>query len=81
MMLSSGCIGTTDFYGKTMEVKPVTTFELFDLVADPLESKDLSKSNAEVTQNLIGMIKDWTKSLPKNPSGPVFSSLRAEPAK
>ena len=30
MMLSSGCIGTTDFYGKTMEVKPVTTFELFD---------------------------------------------------
>jgi cytochrome oxidase Cu insertion factor (SCO1/SenC/PrrC family) len=30
MMLSSGCIGTTDFYGKTMEVKPVATFELFD---------------------------------------------------
>ena len=30
MMLSSGCIGTTDFYGKTMEVKPVTSFELFD---------------------------------------------------
>lgn len=30
MILSSGCIGTTDFYGKTMEVKPVATFELFD---------------------------------------------------
>ena len=30
MMLSSGCIGTTDFYGITMEVKPVATFELFD---------------------------------------------------
>ena len=30
MMLSSGCIGTTDFYCKTMEVKPVATFELFD---------------------------------------------------
>ena len=30
MMLSSGCIGTTDFYGKTMEVKQVATFELFD---------------------------------------------------
>jgi N-acetylgalactosamine-6-sulfatase len=66
---------------KLVSNRKFTTFELFDLVADPLESKDLSKSNAEVTQNLIGMIKDWTKSLPKNPSGPVFSSLRADPAK
>jgi len=66
---------------KLVSNRKFTTFELFDLVADPLESKDLSKLNNEVTQNLIGMIKDWTKSLPENPSGPVFSSLRAEPAK
>jgi N-acetylgalactosamine-6-sulfatase len=66
---------------KLVSDRKFSTFELFDLVTDPLESKDLSKLNNEVTQNLIGMIKDWTKSLPENPAGPVFSSLRAEPAK
>ena len=29
-ILCSGCIGTTGFYGKTMDSKPVGTFELFD---------------------------------------------------
>ncbi len=29
-MLCSGCIGTIDFYGNTLDPKPVTPFELFD---------------------------------------------------
>lgn len=29
-MLCSGCIGTTNFYGKTIDPKPVDSFELFD---------------------------------------------------
>ena len=29
-MLCSGCIGTTNFYGKTIDSKPVDSFELFD---------------------------------------------------
>ena len=33
-MLCSGCIGTTDFYGNTMEPRSVATFELFDDLGD-----------------------------------------------
>jgi cytochrome oxidase Cu insertion factor (SCO1/SenC/PrrC family) len=29
-MFCSGCIGTTNFYGKTIDPKPVDSFELFD---------------------------------------------------
>ena len=29
-MLCSGCIGTTNFYGKTIDPRPVESFELFD---------------------------------------------------
>ena len=51
MMLSSGCIGTTDFYGKTMEVKPVATFELFD---DNGDRFNLSMIDSDVT--MVGFI-------------------------
>ncbi|MBT5281563.1 MAG: hypothetical protein HOL79_04045 [Euryarchaeota archaeon] len=51
MMLSSGCIGTTDFYGKTMEVKPVATFELFD---DNGDRFDLSMIDSDVI--MVGFI-------------------------
>lgn len=53
-------------------------YELYDLVADPLETKNLSAENAQVAKELISMLQEWNKTLPANPSGAVFSSLRAK---
>ncbi len=52
--------------------------ELYDLTKDPLEQKDLSKENPEVVQKLIKKLNGWKGSLPPNPTGDVFSSLREE---
>ena len=56
----------------------LSQFELFDLVADPLESKELSSAQPEVVKELKKLIVEWQKTLPDTPSGPVFSALRAE---
>ena len=50
--------------------------ELFDLVNDPLEKNDLSKEEKSVVQKLKKELDDWIDSLPKKPTGDVFSSLR-----
>jgi cytochrome oxidase Cu insertion factor (SCO1/SenC/PrrC family) len=50
-MLCSGCIGTTDFYGKTMEPKAVATFELFD---DNGDKFNLSMIDSDVI--MVGFI-------------------------
>ena len=50
--------------------------ELFDLVHDPLEKNDLSKKEKSVVQKLKKLLDDWIDSLPKKPTGDVFSSLR-----
>jgi len=49
------------------------------LVADPLEKVELSKVQPEVVETLVKAIRDWIQTLPTSPSGPVFSSLRADP--
>jgi len=56
----------------------LSKFELFDLVADPLESKEISTENQGVVEELKNLIMEWQKTLPATPSGPVFSALRAE---
>jgi hypothetical protein len=56
----------------------LSKFELFDLVADPLESKEISTENQGVVEELQNLIVEWQKTLPATPSGPVFSALRAE---
>jgi arylsulfatase A-like enzyme len=50
--------------------------ELFELVRDPLEKKDLSKQNPVILTKLNGMLKKWLASLPEKPTGQVFSNLR-----
>jgi len=50
--------------------------ELYDLVADPLEQTDLQERHTEVVAELTDKIKHWQQSLPRQPSGNVFSSLR-----
>ncbi|MFM1556472.1 MAG: sulfatase-like hydrolase/transferase [Limisphaerales bacterium] len=50
--------------------------ELYDLVADPLEKKDLKEKHpAKVTQ-LKKMLIQWQGTLPAKPTGNVFSNLR-----
>ena len=56
----------------------LSQFELFDLVSDPLESKEISSENEGVVKELKNLIMEWQKTLPATPSGPVFSALRAE---
>jgi hypothetical protein len=50
--------------------------ELYDLVADGLETSDLSKLKPEVTKSLVEKIEAWKRTLPEKPSGNVFSSER-----
>lgn len=51
-------------------------FELYDIVNDPYESKDLKSSRAEVAAGLLAKLADWRDTLPDGPSGEVFSELR-----
>ncbi len=46
---------------KLREVVEYGTFELYNLKADPLEQKDLSKSHPEKTQELIQKLRKWEK--------------------
>ena len=54
--------------------------ELFDIVADPFEKKDLKGDNPEIVQQLLEKLEDWKKTLPARPTGRVFSELRSEKA-
>ncbi len=63
---------------KLVANKDFSKCELYDLVADPLESKELSSTQPEVVEELKNLIVEWQKTLPATPSGPVFSALRAE---
>ncbi len=51
-------------------------FELYDLVADPYEAMDLSKSKTEIAKSLLKKIEEWKSTLPSTPTGDVFSSER-----
>ena len=55
--------------------------ELYDLVADPLESTDLSDSNPEVVSELKQKLESWKSTLPAKPTGSVFSKERQTLAK
>ncbi|MEO1615260.1 MAG: sulfatase-like hydrolase/transferase [Planctomycetota bacterium] len=54
--------------------------ELYHLVEDPLESRDLAQQKPEVVDKLNALIREWRKTLPYRPEGNVFSSLRDQPA-
>ena len=64
---------------KLVANKDFSKCELYDLVADPLEKLELSKAQPVVVEKLVQAIQDWIQTLPTSPSGPVFSSLRANP--
>jgi arylsulfatase A-like enzyme len=51
--------------------------ELYDIVADTLETKDVAAERPEVVQQLGAQLKAWRATLPKMPSGEVFSAERS----
>ena len=54
----------------------LTQVQLFNIVTDVSETTDLSTKQPEVTAKLLQSIKNWQATLPKAPSGNVFSKLR-----
>lgn len=52
--------------------------ELFDLVQDPLERKNISQEYPKIVRALQDMLGKWLTSLPGKPTGKVFSKLRGQ---
>ena len=50
--------------------------ELYDIVADPLETRELSNAEPEVVKELDALIASWVSTLPGKPSADVFSKER-----
>lgn len=64
---------------KLLTNRDMTYAELYDIAADPLEENDLMQRKPEVARQLIQQIVAWKATLPSQPTGDVFSSLRVEP--
>ncbi len=52
--------------------------ELYDIAADPLETKDLAAEKPDVAKALIARIEAWKATLPGKPVGEVFSAERTK---
>lgn len=52
--------------------------ELYDIVGDPYEKTDRSKSEPEVVTQLLRKLVGWKATLPEKPSGDVFSEEREQ---
>ncbi|MDB4690158.1 sulfatase-like hydrolase/transferase [Verrucomicrobia bacterium] len=50
--------------------------ELYDMLSDPFEKKDLSKSRRPTVNHLTTTLNQWVSTLPAKPTGNVFSSER-----
>ena len=50
--------------------------ELYDLLSDPFEKKDLSQSSRSTVNHLTTALNQWVSTLPAKPTGNVFSSER-----
>ena len=61
---------------KLLANRDSTHTELYDIASDPLENQDLTQWKPKVTQQLLKQIDTWKSTLPKEPSGDVFSIER-----
>ncbi len=68
---------TVDRNWKLLANDDLSYLELYDLVADPLEKRDLKTSRPEVVAELSAKIRSWQSELPEKPTGDVFSVERA----
>jgi hypothetical protein len=51
-------------------------YELYDIGIDFKEEKDLALENPQVTKQLLQQLTQWQATLPKHPTGNVFSKER-----
>ena len=56
--------------------RDLSYFELYNLVEDPLEKKDLADEQKKIVNKLKKELDNWLVSLPLKPTGNVFSKLR-----
>lgn len=63
---------------KLLTNRDVTYTELYDLATDPLEQTDLTEQHATVKQELLQELAEWRQTLPRKPSGNVFSNERRQ---
>ena len=61
---------------KLLSNKDSSYVELYDIVADPLETTDLKEEHPAVVRGLLMKIEDWKATLPAKPTGNVFSNER-----
>ena len=62
---------------KYMQNKDGSHVELYDLQKDPLEKIQVEHEYPEETKQCQQQLKQWLDSLPTEPTGNIFSSLRA----
>lgn len=63
---------------KLLTNRDASYWELYDIVADPLEKSDLKQDHSDVVRQLMQQLNEWKATLPAEPSGDVFSRERRE---
>lgn len=61
---------------KLVSNKDASYVELFDITSDPLEKNDLKKEHPETVKRLLTTLTKWKSTIPKEPTGNVFSIER-----
>lgn len=61
---------------KLVSNKDASYVELFDITSDPLEKNDLKKEHSEMVKRLLAALTKWKSTIPKEPTGNVFSNER-----
>ena len=54
----------------------ISRVELYDLAADLAEKVDVATKNPGVVSTMLKQLKTWQSTLPKMPTGDVFSAER-----
>lgn len=65
----NGQASLTDNRFKLYRKKPDAAYKLFDLVADPSESKDLADEHPEVVRSMVGTLDAWKESCRRSDRG------------
>ena len=63
---------------KLVTNKDASYVELFDIASDPYEKTDLKDGQPAVVTALLEKLEAWKSTLPTEPTGEVFSNLRAK---
>ncbi len=61
---------------KLVSNRDISHYELYDIGTDFKEEKDLASENPETTKRLLQQLTQWQATLPKHPTGKVFSQER-----